>query len=233
MQKGDRFIERQTYKGTSQPEKDGYDHMNDAWATRSSIYSRLEKRTTRQRRKGGRNDLSGYRVQHPDYEQHITRWEFFVRSYLGGEDVAEGSYLTKDLNEDKDAYSRRKQLTPMDNHCRNVVHVYSSFLWRVPPTRNYQQMAESPDLLAFLKDANLDGQSFDSFMRVAQIWSSVYGHVWLMMDKPQQRRDACRGTKPRDGPYVTLFTPENVYDWKYERQLTDAMSQRTSGFASR
>ena len=157
--------------------------------------------------------------QHPDYEQHINRWEFFVRSYLGGEDFAEGSYLTKYLNEDKDAYSRRKQLTPMDNHCRNVVHVYSSFLWRIPPTRNYQQMAESPDLLAFLKDANLDGQSFDSFMREAQIWSSVYGHVWLMMDKPQSNA----GTRAEElnqeiRPYVTLLTPENVYDWKYERQ---------------
>ena len=156
--------------------------------------------------------------QHPDYENNIHRWEFYLRSYMGGLDYRDGSYLTKYLNEDKNAYSRRLALTPLDNHCRNVIHVYSSFLWRVPPTRNYQELEGSPDLEAFLKDANLDGQSFNSFMREAQIWSSVYGHVWLMLVKPQ----STAGTKAEElaqeiRPYVTLITPENVYDWKYER----------------
>ena len=156
--------------------------------------------------------------QHPDYENNVDRWEFYLRSYMGGQDYRDGSYLTSYLNEDKTAYTRRLALTPLDNHCRNVVHVYSSFLWRVPPTRNYQQMEGSADLQAFLKDANLDGQSFDSFMREAQIWSSVYGHVWIMLDKPQ----STAGTRAEElaqeiRPYVTLITPENVYDWKYER----------------
>jgi hypothetical protein len=55
-------------------------------------------------------------------------------------------------------------------------------------------------------------------MRQAQVWSSVYGHVWLMMDKPK----STAGTKAEEleqdiRPYVTMFTPENVFDWKYER----------------
>jgi hypothetical protein len=138
---------------------------------------------------------------------------------MGGEDYRDGSYLTSYLNEDKNAYSRRLALTPLDNHCRNVVHVYSSFLWRVTPTRNFAGMEGSADLEAFIKDANLDGQNFNSFMREAQIWSSVYGHVWLMMDKPQSNA----GTRAEEmaqeiRPYVTLITPENVYDWRWERQ---------------
>ena len=80
-------------------------------------------------------------------------------------------------------------------------------------------MEGSADLEAFIKDANLDGQNFNSFMREAQIWSSVYGHVWLMMDKPQSNA----GTRAEEmaqeiRPYVTLITPENVYDWRWERQ---------------
>jgi hypothetical protein len=79
-------------------------------------------------------------------------------------------------------------------------------------------MEGSADLEAFLNDANLDGQGFNSFMREAQIWSSVYGHVWIMLDKPQ----STAGTRAEElaqeiRPYVTLITPENVYDWKYER----------------
>ena len=157
--------------------------------------------------------------QHPDYENNVNRWEFYVRSYMGGEDYRDGSYLTSYLNEDKNAYSRRLALTPLDNHCRNVVHVYSSFLWRIAPTRNFAGMEGSADLEAFIKDANLDGQNFNSFMREAQIWSSVYGHVWLMIDKPQSNA----GTRAEEmaqeiRPYVTLITPENVYDWRWERQ---------------
>jgi len=156
--------------------------------------------------------------QHPDYETHVERWEFYLRSYMGGADYKEGNYLTGYLNEDSKAYGRRLELTPLDNHCRNVVHVYSSFLWRINPTRNFEGMEGSPDLEAFLKDANLDGQNFNSFMREAQIWSSVYGHVWIMVDKPASQVGT-RAEELNQGirPYVTLITHENVYDWRWER----------------
>ena len=55
-------------------------------------------------------------------------------------------------------------------------------------------------------------------MREAQVWASVYGNVWIMVDKPKSNA----GTKAEElaqeiRPYLTLFTPENVFDWKYER----------------
>ncbi len=157
--------------------------------------------------------------QHPDYENNINRWEFYLRSYMGGQDYQDGSYLSQYLNEDTKAYDRRIGLTPLDNHCRNVIHIYSSFLWRILPTRNFAGMEGSEELEQFLKDANLDGQAFNSFIRDAQIWSSVYGHVWLLMDKPRSQA----GTRAEElaqeiRPYVTLITPENVFDWKWERQ---------------
>ena len=155
---------------------------------------------------------------HPEYDNNQSRWEFYLRSYMGGEDYIDGAYLTRYISEDKDEYNRRLDLTPIDNHCKNIVHIYSSFLWRVPPTRAYNSAAGNVALQTFLKDADLDGRSFNAFMREAQIWSSVYGHVWLMMDKPK----STAGTKAEEleqdiRPYVTMFTPENVFDWKYER----------------
>ena len=55
-------------------------------------------------------------------------------------------------------------------------------------------------------------------MRQAQIWSSVYGHVWLMIDKPQSNANTRAEELDQDiRPYMTLITPENVFDWKYER----------------
>jgi len=155
---------------------------------------------------------------HPEYDNNKSRWEFYLRSYMGGEDYIDGEYLTRYVNEDKTEYNRRLDLTPLDNHCKNIVHIYSSFLWRVPPTRGFNSASGNVALEPFMKDADLDGRSFNAFMRQAQIWSSVYGHVWLMMDKPKSQA----GTKAEEleqdiRPYVTMFTPENVLDWEYER----------------
>ena len=155
---------------------------------------------------------------HPIYDDLKNRWEFYLRSYMGGEDYIEGNYLTNYISEDGNEYSRRLDLTPMDNHCKNIVHIYSSFLWRVPPTRAFNTLSGNPALDPFLKDADLDGRSFNAFMRQAQVWSSVYGHVWLLLDKPKSNAATRAEELEQDvRPYINLFTPENVFDWKYER----------------
>lgn len=158
---------------------------------------------------------------HPEYKNNETRWEFYLRSYMGGEDYINGAYLTRYISEDKDEYNRRLDLTPMDNHCSNIVHIYSSFLWRVPPTRAYNSLQNNPALNAFIKDCDLDGRSFNAFMREAQVWSSVYGGVWLMVDKPKSTAGTRAEELEQDiRPYVNMFTPENVFDWKYERKAS-------------
>jgi len=165
--------------------------------------------------------MSKFTDKHPDYDDNQNRWEFYLRSYMGGEDYQGGNYLTKYVNEDKDEYNRRLMLTPIDNHCRNIVHIYSSYLWRVPPKREFGALAGNVSLEYFLKDADLDGRSFDSFMREAQVWASVYGHVWLMMDKPKSTAGT-RADELAQGirPYINLFTPENIFDWRYERMAS-------------
>lgn len=155
---------------------------------------------------------------HPEYDSNEAKWEFYVRSYMGGQAYQDGQYLTRYISETTEDYGRRIDLTPLDNHCKNIVHIYSSFLWRVAPTRAYNSLQNNVALEPFLKDADLDGRSFNAFIRECQVWSSVYGHVWIMMDKPK----STAGTKAEEleqdiRPYVTMFTPENVLDWEYER----------------
>ena len=155
---------------------------------------------------------------HPTYDTYKLEWDFYLRSYMGGKQYQDGAYLTRYVQESNEEYSRRLDLTPIDNHCKNIVHIHSSFLWRVPPTRAFNSLDGNYALESFLKDADLDGRSFDTFMRQAQVWASVYGHVWLMMDKPASNA----GTKAEEleqdiRPYATMFTPENVFDWRYER----------------
>jgi hypothetical protein len=155
---------------------------------------------------------------HPTYNENVNRWEFYLRSYMGGEEYKNGEYLTQYINEDKKEYGRRLELTPIDNHCRNIVHIYSSYLWRVAPVRNFNSLDGNPLLQYFLEDADMEGRSFNAFMKEAQIWASVYGHVWVVLDKPKSNA----GTRAEElaqeiRPYVNLFTPENVLDWEWER----------------
>ena len=161
---------------------------------------------------------------HPDYLANENNWEFYLRSYLGGDDYRGGNYLVRYLNESNEDYSRRVDLTPIDNHCANVVHIYSSFLWKNPPVRNYNSLDGDPILIEMMRDTDLDGQSLDTFMKEAQIWSSVYGHCWIMVDKPKSNA----GTRAEEleqaiRPYFNLYTPENVFDWKWDRTASGRM----------
>ena len=155
---------------------------------------------------------------HPDYNDYVDQWEFHLRSYLGGEHYKDGQYLVQYIQEDKNDYARRLDLTPIDNHCANVIHIYSSFLWRNPPTRQYNSLENNPILAPMMRDVDLDGRSLDTFMKQAQIWSAVYGHVWIIVDKPKSNAGTRAEELAQDiRPYLNLYTPENVFDWKWER----------------
>jgi hypothetical protein len=122
------------------------------------------------------------------------------------------------VKEKDEEYDKRLELTPLDNHCKNVINIYSSFIWRLPPTRNFGSQNNSPAVLQFMDDADMDGRTLNAFMRDAQAWSSVYGHCWILVDKPKS--DALNRAHELDSeirPYLTLITPENVLDWRYER----------------
>ena len=155
---------------------------------------------------------------HDAYNKNASNWEFLLRSFLGGNDYQQGEYLLKYILEDNEEYQKRLDLTPLDNHCKNVINIYSSFIWRLPPTRNFGSLAEDPALISFIEDADLDGRNLNSFMAEAQMWSGVYGHTWVMMDKPAVVAETKADELAQEvRPYVNLITPENVTNWRYER----------------
>ena len=152
------------------------------------------------------------------YDANQVDWEFHLRSYVGGSNYKDGKYLLKYIRERDDEYNKRIDLTPLDNHCKNVVSIYSSFVWRIPPTRNLGALSEDASAQAMLKDADLDGRNFDAFMRDAQTWSDIYGHCWVIVDKPESNAKTRADELEQEiRPYLSLITPENVLDWTYER----------------
>lgn len=155
---------------------------------------------------------------HPEWQNNIQRWQFLIDSYFGGKNYRDGKYLLNYVMESQDDYEGRLENTPLDNHVKAVVAIYNSFLFRKPPKRDFGTLKYDPSLEQFLEDADLEGRSFDSIMRDISSYSSVYGHVWCIIDKPQttaytRAEELGQGIRP----YISIYTPENVIDWQYTR----------------
>ena len=156
--------------------------------------------------------------RHTHYEEKFNDWNFHLRSYLGGQDYQSGYHLNRYVLETDEEYLKRASNTPVDNHCKNVVQIYSSFLFRVPPTRDYGSLTGDAQLESFINDADLDGRSFNNIIREMQVNASVYGTCWAILDKPKTVTNTRAEELQQDiRPYLSIYTPENVLNWKYER----------------
>ena len=159
-------------------------------------------------------------AKHPDYEKKMQDWDLHVRSYMGGQDFSNGYYLNRYVLETEEEYLKRIEYTALDNHCRNVVQIYSSFLFRVPPTRNFGSLTGDPQLEQFIKDADLDGRQYNNVIREMQINASIYGTCWAIIDKPQSNAKTRAEELSQDiRPYISIYTPENITNWNYERAI--------------
>ena len=156
--------------------------------------------------------------QHTQYKGMMPRWEYYIRSYLGGKEYQDGKFLQEYQLELESEYFKRLAYTPLDNHARNVIDIYSSFLFRVPPTRELGTLQDDPSVDQFLDDCDYEGRTFDALMREVQNYASVYGHCWIIVDKPSTNV-MTRGEELEQNirPYLNIYTPENVLDWKYAR----------------
>ena len=156
---------------------------------------------------------------HKDYSETVGNWEYFIRSYNGGFDYTLGNYLNRYNLELDSEFNQRLANTPCDNHCKNIIQIYSSFLFRVRPSRDFADMQDEPSLDSFLKDADLEGNNLNSVIRQAQNYASIYGHCFMILDKPNITTSTKADELDQDiRPYVSILTPENVFDWNYTRQ---------------
>jgi len=157
---------------------------------------------------------------HKDYKETINLWEYYIRSYNGGYDYTTGQYLNRYNLELDNEFNQRLGNTPCDNHCKNIIQIYSSFLFRVKPSRNFGSMINEPSLESFLKDADLEGNNFNSVIKQAQNYASIYGHCFMILDKPNiQTRTRADELNQQIRPYLSIVTPENVLDWNFKREV--------------
>jgi len=160
---------------------------------------------------------------HPQWKLHIERWNFLIDSYQGGFQYKKGEYLSAYMYENREQYEGRLDNAPLDNHVKSITDIYNSFLFRQPPQRKYGSLENDPSIDAFFADADLDGRTFEAVMRDVSTYSTIYGNVWVIIDKPPTQAFT-RAEELEQGlrPYMSVYTPENVIDWNYKRSPSGA-----------
>ena len=159
------------------------------------------------------------------YNNNRTNWKYLLVSYLGGDDYRRAGLLTRYQLESDSEYQARLNATPLENHCKGVINVYNSFLFRQEPERDFGSLEGMPEVDMFLEDTDFEGRDIDSFMKDVSTWASVFGHCWILVSKPDigavtRAEEQAQGIRP----YLSLLTPLNVLDWKYERLPSGAYS---------
>ncbi len=152
------------------------------------------------------------------YHRYQAQWEMLLGSYMGGIEYTRMGMLTKYVNESDNEYIARLTSTFCENHSKSVISTYVSFLFREKPDRDLGLLEYDSTVMDFMEDADLDGRSFDAFMKEVSIWSSVFGHCWVMVVKPNVGA-ITRADEQMVGvrPYLTLLTPLTVMDWRWQR----------------
>lgn len=169
-----------------------------------------------------RQEIDRYLSANTTVETYKTYWQYLLESYLGGLEYRKAQHLTRYQLETDAEYAARLKTTPLQNHCASVVSVYNSFLFRENPDREFGETVRNEDEVeSFLRDADFEGRSLDAFMKDVATWSSVFGHAWIIVAKPNVGAES-RAAEIAQGvrPYVSLLTPMVVLDWRWSRDAT-------------
>ena len=164
---------------------------------------------------------------HPSYNSLAKQANYHYKSYVGGELYKSGSYLTQYIGENQapgDQYGKRLAATPLDNHVATTVDIYRSFLFRTLPKREIGLLINNPLVNAWLYDTDQEGQSLDSFLKTANDLAMVHGSTWILVDKPTYKVETeAEAVQLGIRAYAAMYTPQNVLDWYYERNIAGKM----------
>jgi len=153
------------------------------------------------------------------YSRNQQRWKFLLDSFTGGQAYREGAYLQRYALETDSQYFVRLNNTPLDNQVRSLVSLYTSFLFRTSPSRNFGVLDDNPTIEDIVEDADLDGRSMNAFMKDVAQWASVFGHVWIAVAKPDVGAITMADEMAMNArPYLSLYNPLAVTDWRWARQ---------------
>ena len=121
-------------------------------------------------------------------------------------------------------YGKRISATPLDNHVQTTIDIYRSFLFRELPRRQLSSLSKNPLVEQFIEDTDQEGQSLNSFLKTANDLAMITGGVWILVDKPAYKVETAADEIALGiRAYSCVYTPQNVLDWSFERNIAGKM----------
>lgn len=155
--------------------------------------------------------------RHPDFQKWIEHWKFCRLAYEGGREWFNQKNLFKFYREGLREYEERVKRSYRANHTKRVVEAVNQFLFKSKP----QRAADAPAILRdFWGRATLSGMTMDSFAKQIDIWLSVFGLVYAVVDRPGDAMVAADGKLVAGDaealPYSYLVFPTHVLDLAFD-----------------
>ena len=160
---------------------------------------------------------------HPVYSALLPTWQKLAHAAEGTSGFADGTYLVAHPREwlDHAADSptkptkkllERRKLARYEGWPDTILTLLAGALFRTPPTRRVgdEEVTEAHPLAAWWDDVDGLGTPMDAYMAQSWLAAAVFGHVFLVMDRPttpaQTAAEAGR-------LYLRRYTPLDVPDW--------------------
>ena len=176
------------------------------------------------------------RELHPQYEDREDKWSFFLQSYEGGYNYFSEENLFTHEREPYKNYKFRLDRIFDINLCEKVISVYTGYLFKKAPVRDYQGDEAFEE---FESNVDLCETDINEFFQNISDLSKLFGHVGILIDKPRVNGDVV--SKADDVlPYYTIVYPTNLIDWhtdehnRYEWiRIKEKSNEKADPFQSR
>lgn len=150
--------------------------------------------------------------RHPEFTDNLEHWKFCDSCYVGGRQwlSAKCGNVFRFYKEGAKEYEDRLKRTYRANHTKRVVETVGQYLFKQRPARD----AGAPDLLSrFWDNVDRKQQSMTGFMSYVDRMESVFGQVYIAVDRPAQ----VAGSRAEERlPYVYLIKPTHVLDMGFD-----------------
>jgi hypothetical protein len=149
------------------------------------------------------------------YNLFVEEWLFFGKAFRAGKAFINEA-LIQHPSESDDNFTVRKAEAFNFPYAQNIVTIYNHFLTEKPAIREvHPSISNRDDWRKFQKNCDLFKTPFESFLNESQKLAGAYGVVGILVDFPSG--SFAKGSQV--APYLSMYTPNNVLDWNFERDM--------------
>ncbi len=157
------------------------------------------------------------------YDHFIDEWLFFGKAFRAGKAFIEEALIQHPSESDPN-FALRKAEAFNFPYAQNIVTIYNHFLTDKPAIREvHPSISSRDDWRKFQRNCDLFETTFESFLNDSQKLAGAYGVIGLLVDFPSGK--FVKGDQV--APYLSMYTPNNILDWTFERDMLTGVPRMT------